>query len=119
VRFIDFDALANLRQIFEHVLKAESWRERELNLSKAYELVADMHNQLGVTVQLDTRVSQFHRRPYMVLDADRFVGATLEDIKTEEVRSLPPHLGAVDQFIDSTDVLTDPALCRSLRACFQ
>ena len=40
-----------------------------------------------------------------MLAADRFADATRRSITDPEVAALPPHIGAVDQFADSTDVL--------------
>jgi hypothetical protein len=64
-----------------------------------------MHNALDITEPLPTEVCQFYSRPFLVIHADRFVGAIRAVIKSEEVLALPEHLGSVDQFIDSTDAL--------------
>jgi hypothetical protein len=64
-----------------------------------------MHNTLGITTPLTTKVSQFHNRPFLVIQADRFVDAIRAAIKSEEVLVLPEHLGSIDQFVDSTDAL--------------
>ena len=56
----------------------------------------------------------FHDRPYRVLRADRFALALRRGITDPAVRALP-WTGAVDQFVDSTDVLTHPDRCRALR----
>jgi hypothetical protein len=65
--------------------------------------VAEMHNALGITDFLATEVSQFYNRPFLVIHADRFVDAIRAVIRSEKVRTLPEHLGSIDQFIDSTD----------------
>ena len=52
-----------------------------------------------------TAVSPFHKRPFEVIHAERFVDALLREIQSPEVLALPEHLGSVDQFTDSTDVL--------------
>jgi hypothetical protein len=51
----------------------------------------------------------YHARPAQVLMADRFVRATLAAVHDPWLRSLP-LIGAVDQFVDSTDLLRDPDL---------
>src|SRR5437660_12931723 len=53
-------------------LAAGTWSERERHLSTAYEAVAEMHNALGVTEPLPTRVAPFFDRPYLIIHADRF-----------------------------------------------
>ncbi len=104
--------------LLEQALQASSWLERERRLSSAYEDVAAMHNALGLTDPLPTHVSRFHDRPYLVIDADRFVEALRAAITSEEVRRLPPHIGSVDQFVDSTDVLDNDGRFAQLRALY-
>jgi hypothetical protein len=95
-------------------LGARSWPDREHNLCAAYEAVAGMHNELGLTATLDVSVRPFFERPYQVIDAGRFVAALRESISAAEIRRLPPT-GAVDQFVDSTDALGDRrALCAAI-----
>jgi hypothetical protein len=106
--FSRLDCAASLEPLFAAALSAGSWQEREAHLSPAYEFVARMHNDLGVTAPLPTTVSSFHERPFRVIHGERFAKALQAAIVDEQVRSLPPHLGAVDQFIDSTDVLDYP-----------
>jgi len=101
--FARLDCAPVLLPILTGVLEARSWEERQVHLSAAYERVATMHNALGITAPLDTRVSHFHQRPFLVIHADRFVDAIRAEIESEEVLVLPEHLGAVDQFVDSTD----------------
>jgi hypothetical protein len=86
-------------------LTAGEWRDRQARLSDAYEAVARMHNALGITARLEARVSRFHNRPYQVIHADRFAEAIGAEIVDPGVLALPPNLGAVDQFVDSTDAL--------------
>jgi len=99
---------ATLSPILECVLSAKGWKEREAYLSKAYSAVARMHNALGVTEPLPTEVSPFCSRPYLVIHAERFAEAIRTQITSQEVQRLPAHLGSVDQYVDSTDVLSYP-----------
>ena len=110
---------ATLTPIFERVLSAPTWREREAQLSLAYEAVATMHNALAITEPLPTHVSPFHSRPYLVIHGDRFVAAIRAAIQYEAVRRLPPHVGAVDQFANSTDVLSYPERSARLAAVYE
>jgi hypothetical protein len=103
--FAQLDCASDLVPIFTRVLEANSWEERQTHLTVAYEFVAKMHNTLGITTPLTTKVSQFHNRPFLVIQADRFVDAIRAAIKSEEVLVLPEHLGSIDQFVDSTDAL--------------
>ena len=65
--FAKLECSPEIGPVFEQVLSANSWREREEHLSRAYGAVARMHNALGVTPPLGTKVSPFHTRPYLVL----------------------------------------------------
>ena len=94
-------------------LSAGSWPGREQHLREAYQTVAALHNQLGLTPPLDTRTHGFYDRPYQVIDADRFTAALREAITDPQIRRLPPA-GAIDQFVDSTDAAVH---LRFLRAC--
>lgn len=83
---------------------ATTWPARERGLCQAYTAAAALHNELGITEPLDPRTRPFYDRPYQVLDAGRFAAALLAAVTDPGVRRLPA-LGAVDQFIDSTDAL--------------
>jgi hypothetical protein len=113
--FAQLACAEHLAPILLRVLDAASWQEREKHLSAAYESVARMHNGLGITEPLPTQVSQYYTRSFLVIHADRFVDAIRAAITSEEVLALPPNVGAVDQFVDSTDVLGDPAQSSRLR----
>jgi hypothetical protein len=108
-----------LLPVLTRVLSADSWQERERHLTAAYEFVAGMHNGLGITDPLPARVSQFHDRPFLVIQGDRFVDAIRIVITDEEVRALPENVGAVDQFVDSTDVLDYPRRFARLESMYQ
>lgn len=107
-----------LGPMFRGVLGAATWQERERMLVEAYELVARLHNDLGVTEPLAAEVSRFHERPFMVLHADRFAQALRAAIEDAEVRALPEHLGSVDQWVDSTDVLDRPGRLGRLKGMY-
>lgn len=107
-----------LTPIFHRVLNAQDWREREQAMSAAYELVAEQHNQLGITQPLWTKVSPFYERPFSVIHADRFAEAIRTAINSEEVLALPPSLGGIDQFVDSTDVFSYPVWFERLRPLY-
>jgi hypothetical protein len=104
-------AFANLKCYSElgptllRILEAHSWEERQKYLSIAYEYVAKMHNELGITKQLPTTVRQFFGRPFLVICAERFSNEIWKEIKNDDVLALPKDLGSFDQFVDSTDAL--------------
>ena len=103
--FAQLDCASRFIPVFERILNAAHWKDREQHLLAAYQRAAHMHNALQITAPLSTEVSQFHERPYLVLHAERFVEAIRGAIADERVKAMPLHLGSVDQFVDSTDVL--------------
>ncbi|GIH65880.1 DUF4037 domain-containing protein [Microbispora siamensis] len=96
----------DLAPVLVAAVSATDWRERERHLATAYEALAALHNALGLTAPVDPRTRPYHSRPFRVLRAERFTEALLETIADPEVRRLP-LTGAVDQYVDSTDVLCD------------
>jgi hypothetical protein len=103
--FARLECARELTPVFTKVFESRSWDERQKYLNLAYLFVAEKHNSLDITGPLSAQVSPFHSRPFLVIHADRFVSAIRDKIKSEDVLSLPEHLGAYDQFIDSTDAL--------------
>jgi hypothetical protein len=95
-----------LTPLFIHIMDADTWQDRQEHLTKAYEHMANMHNDLDITDSLATKVSQFHNRPFMIIRADDFADTIYETIQDEEVKRLPKYLGGIDQYVDSTDVLS-------------
>lgn len=97
-------ACANeLQPMFLAITATQSWPERERHLSAAYEYMANKQNALGLTPPIEPTVRPYYTRPFQVSGADHFVEALRAAIRDAEVLALPEHLGAVDQFLDSTD----------------
>ena len=117
--FSRLECAGRLTPVLHDVLASRDWREREQALSTAYLHVAHMHNALGVTEPVEAGIWPFHDRPYQVPHSARFVDALRAGIESESVRELPEHVGAVSQFVDSTDVLDYLPTCRRLRALYQ
>jgi hypothetical protein len=91
---------------------ATSWPARQQHLGQACETAAAMHNELGITLPLDTHTRGYFDRPYQVLDAGRFSALLRQAITDPLIRQLPA-VGAVDQFIDSTDALGNTSFLRA------
>ncbi|WP_405957923.1 DUF4037 domain-containing protein [Streptomyces phaeochromogenes] len=101
-----------LTPVLTAALAATDWHTREHHLTHAYEAIAVMHNQLGLTEPIDPTTRPYHSRPFQVLHAERFTEALVARITDPAIGSLPT-IGTVDQFIDSTDVLSHPELTRA------
>jgi hypothetical protein len=96
---------------------APIYSEREVGLGRAYEAVARRFNGLGLTKPVEPTLRTFYRRPYLVLHADRFVAACRQSL-AGSVWADRPLVGAVDQFVDSTDALA-PRRARRLAAVYE
>ena len=94
-----------LMPIFDKVLAAESWKEREKHLSHAYEEVARLHNELKITKPMKTEVSKYYNRPYLVIHAEDFANEVKNTIRSKTVRNIKLNIGSIDQITDSTDLL--------------
>jgi len=101
-----------LTPLLTAALAATDWHTREHHLARAYEAIAAAHNQLGLTDPVDPTTRPYHSRPFQVLQAERFTAALIARITDPVIRTLP-KAGSVDQFIDSTDVLSHPELTRA------
>jgi Domain of unknown function (DUF4037) len=93
-------------------IAATSWPERERQLCAAYETVAGLHNELGITAPLETTTRRYYTRPFQVIWAGRFTTALRREIADPLIARLP-STGTVDQFIDSTDAFNDMAWLRT------
>src|SRR5205814_322518 len=102
----------------DSALGAKDWRTRERHLAKAYEVVARLHNDLGVTERIPETAASFHGRPFLVIHADRFARAAEQAIRDPAVNRLPPRIGSVNQWVDATDVLERPRIVPRLRSAY-
>jgi hypothetical protein len=102
----------------EEALAADTLAGRERALTAAYRKVAVRHNDLKLTEPVDPEPHQYFDRPAMVLGAERFADACLAAVKDQRVKDLG-LIGAVDQFADNTDLLSNPAAYRKLISIYE
>lgn len=98
--FSELRCAPRLAPTFERILNAARWREREQFLAIAYESLARMHNQLQLTPPLREETRSYYERPYRVLFAGRFADALFETVQDRALRTLPYHVGSINQFVD-------------------
>ncbi|GGM84263.1 DUF4037 domain-containing protein [Dactylosporangium sucinum] len=84
-------------------------------LADAYEAAGRAQNALPLAGPVDATRRGYHDRPYEVIDAGRFAAALAARITDPALAGLP-LIGGIDQYADSTDVLTRPALCQTIMA---
>jgi hypothetical protein len=111
--FARLDHADGLAGHLEDAVHATGLEHRERALSAAYVAIARRHNHTGLTDPVDASLRPYHSRPAPVLLADRYVDACLATVTDPALRELP-LIGAIDQFVDSADVLSVPSTCRRL-----
>lgn len=99
-------------------IAAATFAEREDALVEAMLAVARRHNAAGLTRPVPADVDRFYDRPFRVLRSGRFVDVCLEAVRDERLRALP-LVGSIDQWVDSTDALSDPAVARRVRSLYE
>jgi hypothetical protein len=120
-----FDRLTCASQIKPHlqsVLQSTTSQECEAHLVPAYEMIASMHNDLGITDPLPATAGNFFGRPFKVIELiGGFSRAITERISDPEVKHIAAKglIGSVDQFSDSTDLLSKPGWRRTLRRLYE
>jgi hypothetical protein len=114
--FSDLNCSEVLSPHLNAVLQVEGWQARQKHLTHALEIVARMHNDLSITLPLPAQVSGFHTRPIKVIHGEVFAKAIKAEIRDPEVMRISrlTDIGAVEQFSDSTNVLSDKEVCRKL-----
>ncbi|MFD7716056.1 hypothetical protein [Streptomyces sp. NPDC059814] len=103
--FAQLDAAERLLPSLRGALAATDLPERERHLCAAYEAVAIRQNASGLVDPVDPSPRPYHGRPFLVLHAERFARPLAASLTDPELRGRP-LTGAVDQWADSTDLLT-------------
>lgn len=123
--FTRLDVAARLGPLLDDAMTAAAWRERESALCRAGTTLGTLTNDLGLAAPVDPEPRRFFERDIHVVAAEPFCAALCAAIGDHEVVGLvtragrrpdgvPRIPGAIDQMVDSTDVLTDPDRCRAL-----
>ncbi|MEZ4865721.1 MAG: DUF4037 domain-containing protein [Caldilineaceae bacterium] len=113
--FVRLPCGPTLAPLLNQVLDSHPWQARQEPLCAAYLILAEMHNALGIAERVEPQITDYFNRPYKVFFADALIAATQRQITDPQLRALPPNVGGVDQWVDSTDVTTEPYLMRKLR----
>lgn len=111
--FARLPAAAPVVDALTDALGPGGWAERQGGLVRALEALAGWTNDSGLAPRVDPTARPFHHRPFLVLNANRFVAALRAAITDPALRERPP-VGAVDQYVDNGDVLTHPDRLRRL-----
>jgi hypothetical protein len=98
--FSHLDSAKELTPLLLRTVHGKSWEDREEHLGQAYEIVARMHNELRITEPITTELSEFHGRPYKVINAHDVYHVIHKNIKHSFFRGLRYKIGSIDQFIN-------------------
>jgi len=118
VAFARLPSAPLLQPALAATLAATDWPERERWLVAASTAAAERHNALAITPPLDPTPRPFHNRPFQVIDGERFARALQATIEDPVIRALPADLGGIDQWADSTDLLTNTTWRRQLATLY-
>lgn len=119
--FKQLEAAPALTPHLRAALASETWQERDSHLAHAYEIVAAKHNALGLTEPLPERVRDFFGRPFHVIELHGFADALLKRITDEAVVRIARRrpVGSLDQFSDSTDLVSHASWRATLRRLYE
>jgi hypothetical protein len=96
---------------------AAQWREREDALTSACRVLLSIQRERGLPAP-ESAVIPFFDRPYRTLDG-AVPQALLDGIADPDVARLPPMVGAIEQWVDSADVLSSPGRRAALQAAYR
>ena len=108
-----------IKPILDKVLVARKWQSREAQLSKAYKTLGKFHNELKITEFVSPELSYFFNRPYQIIDADRYVEALREKIKSPDILNIKANIGSVNQITQTVDVLEQNDLIQQMKYLFK
>ena len=104
--------------VLNKILASNNWKEREKFLAQAYEIIAQMHNNLKITKSLPAKVSKFHDRPYKVVNGELFTREIGKKIQNPIVRVISANIGSADQ-LTNNDLTEDYKLVKKLKNLYK
>jgi len=102
--FRSLPVAVRLGPLLDAAVAAAGWREREDALAAACEVLLDLQREHGLPAP-EPAVIPFFDRPYRTVDR-AVPRELLADITDPDVARLPPMVGSIEQWVDSTDVLS-------------
>jgi hypothetical protein len=115
--FRSLPVAVRLGPLLDDAVAARGWMERENALAAACEVILGIQRERGLPAPA-TAVIPFFDRPYRTVDGAVPRGL-LSGITDQDVARLPPMVGSVEQWADSTDVLSSPGRRAGLRAAYR
>lgn len=112
--FKTLDCASELLDVLHAVQSSMTWRERESSLCKAYEIIARMHNRLGISEAVPEQVAPFYERPYKVIHGSYVANTIVSQIRDPKLQKLSQKrlIGGIDQISDNTDFVSLSQWCQ-------
>jgi hypothetical protein len=114
--FRSLPVAAALGPLLDTAVAAPSWRLREDGLADACEELLNQQRTLGLPAPA-AAVIPFFSRPFRTVDG-AVPAMLLEGITDPDVARLPPLVGSVEQWADSTDVLAHAGRRTALQSAY-
>ena len=111
--FARLDSAGSIGALLTSALAAPDWRERQKHLTDAYLEVGRLQCERAIPGAIAPELGPFHDRPFVVINAGQLAQGLIDTIKDRAVRHLA-LAGAIDQFCDSTPLLTAPQKARRI-----
>lgn len=111
--FARLDCADSIGALLTAALAATNWRERQRHLADAYMAVGRLQVERAIPGAIAPEIGSFHDRPFIVINAAQLAQSLIEAIEERQVMALA-LAGAIDQFSDSTPLLTVPRKARRL-----
>jgi uncharacterized protein DUF4037 len=115
--FRSLPVAARLGSLLDDADAAPGWRDRENALAAACEVLLEIQRERGLPAP-KSAVIPFFDRPYRTVD-QAVPDGLLAGVADPDVARLPPMVGAIEQWADSTDVLSSPGRRAALRAAYR
>jgi len=117
--FSRLDCADKLEPLFEEVLQAKNWRERQQALGKACAKIIQLFNDLNIVSPISEEIAEYFSRPFLVIKDESVVEKLLSAIKDGEIKNIKHKLGSVNQFVDSNAQLNDVSLIQKLKLLYR
>jgi hypothetical protein len=115
--FRSLPVAARLGSMLDDAAAAPRWRDRENALASACEVLLEIQRERGLPAP-QSAVIPFFDRPYRTVD-QAVPDGLLAGVADPDVARLPPTVGAIEQWADSTDVLSSPGRRAALQAAYR
>lgn len=106
--FNRLDINETIKRTIREALLADSPTEREDKIVRAQSLLADMHNESGLTLFVNYKIENYFERDIKVIFADKFVKAAVNALKNTPFENVPligtfSQLGGLSSFADEKE----------------